>query len=504
MTTNSVTLEVSGSGIVGGGSSSGGGGGSTAQAGAPGEVNGKLAFCELIVPKQSAYVGEAIPVEMRIYVDDRVRWQPEQAPTLAGEGLTSQKFTEPRQDKVSKDGRTFNLVSYKTAITPAKAGNLSAGPAQLQCLMQLPRPRPALPRGFDDFFNDPFGAFAVTQRVLLKSDPASIEVKPLPTADQPKTFEGAVGQFSLATKVNAQKVHLGDPVTMTLKVTGRGNFDRVSAPRIIEESGWRSYPPSSVFKEDDIVGISGTKTFEMVVIPDEKKTQLPAVQFSYFDPIVKKYVTLTSDITPIVVEGQNPPVVAQAPAPGSHVAATPEAVANATDIHYIRTDAARWGKSFDPIYYRRVFWAAQLAPALALLGFIGVQWRRVRMRDGNATRLAALRRERGELMKVLKRSDACAQDFLMRPRDASGLTRRLSRVEAPRAFTRRKHARHARWTRKPRARLRRFLRRATSCAMLAGQSATNRCHPGNAPKCWARSKIQSDPCVKSSPSFSSH
>jgi hypothetical protein len=412
LTTNSVTLEVSGSGVAGGGASGGASsGGSTAQPGAPDEVNGKLAFCELIVPKQSAYVGEAIPVELRVYVDDRVSWRPEQPPTLAGEGLTSRKFTEPRQDKVSKDGRTFNLVTYKTSITPAKAGNLSAGPAQLQCIMQLPRPRPALPRGFDDFFNDPFGAFAVPQHVLLKSDPTPIEAKPLPTVDQPKTFEGAVGQFSLATKVNAQKVHLGDPVTMTLKVTGRGNFDRVSAPRMIEESGWRSYPPSSDFKEDDVVGISGTKTFEMVLIPDEKKTQLPAVQFSYFDPIAKKYVTLTSDITPIVVEGQNPPVVAQAPAPGSHVTATPEATANSSDIHYIRADVARWGKSFDPIYYRRVFWVAQVAPALALLGFIGVQWRRVRMQDENATRLASLRRERGELMKVLKRSDACAQEF---------------------------------------------------------------------------------------------
>jgi hypothetical protein len=41
---------------------------------------------------------------------------------------------------------------------------------------------------------------------------------------------------------------------------GRGNFDRVNAPLLEDDAGWHKYPPSSKFKQDDEVGISGTKT----------------------------------------------------------------------------------------------------------------------------------------------------------------------------------------------------------------------------------------------------
>jgi hypothetical protein len=386
-------------------------GGNPAPGGTASGEMGELTACELIVPKQSAYVGEAIPIEMRVYVDDRVRWQPEQPPVLSSEGLAAQKFTEPRQDKITKDGRNFSLLTYKTAITPAKAGELSVGPAALQCLMELPRPRSKLPRSFEDFFNDPFSAFAVTQRVQLRSNAVPLEVKPLPTANQPADFEGAVGQFSLTSKASAQRVRIGDPVTITLSITGRGNFDRVNAPHVVEEPGWRSYPPSSSFKEDDVVGISGTKTFEMVVIPDERKTRLPIVKFSYFDPVAKKYATLTTEVTPILVEGQNPPVVAQAASPAPGTAATAVAEVAVNDIHYIRTGAARWGRSFEPIYDRPAFWLAQLAPLAALLGFVGLKWRQNRSLDENTLRIASLRRQKSELAKVLQQRDAHADEF---------------------------------------------------------------------------------------------
>jgi hypothetical protein len=42
----------------------------------------------------------------------------------------------------------------------------------------------------------------------------------------------------------------------------------VNAPLLEDDRGWHKYPPSSKFKQDDEVGISGTKTFEMVVSPN--------------------------------------------------------------------------------------------------------------------------------------------------------------------------------------------------------------------------------------------
>ena len=90
-----------------------------------------------------------------------------------------------------------------------------------------------------------------------------MEVKPLPP-NAPPDFNGAVGTFTMKSDANPKKVQVGDPITVTAAITGRGNFDRVTAPALENDSGWHKYPPSDKFKQDDDVGISGAKTFETV------------------------------------------------------------------------------------------------------------------------------------------------------------------------------------------------------------------------------------------------
>ena len=107
----------------------------------------------------------------------------------------------------------------------------------------------------------------------------------------------------MTTEAKPKTVQVGDPITVTNTISGRGNFDRVNAPVIEDERGWHKYPPSSKFKQDDEVGLSGTKTFEMVLSPNDKKQGLPLLAFSSFDPVKEQYVTLHSEPIPITVEG---------------------------------------------------------------------------------------------------------------------------------------------------------------------------------------------------------
>ena len=110
----------------------------------------------------------------------------------------------------------------------------------------------------------------------------------------------------MATDAKPKSVQMGDPITVTTTIAGRGNFDRVNAPMIEDERGWHKYPPSSKFKQDDEVGISGTKTFEMVLSPNEKKKLCRSLAFSYFDPAKEKYMTLHSEPVAITVQGGHP------------------------------------------------------------------------------------------------------------------------------------------------------------------------------------------------------
>src|SRR5205807_1485173 len=203
--------------------------------------------------------------------------------------------------------------------------------------------------------------------VAMESEPATFEVQPLPPR-APPNFSGGVGTFAMTTEAKPKRVQVGDPITVTSTVSGRGNFDRVNAPALEDDHGWHKYPSSSKFKQDDEVGISGAKTFETVISPNEKKQALPPLVFSYFDPVKENYVTLRSDAMPITVEGgaaPAPAVVASQPGPAATVAASAKPSPKPQDILYQLTERPKVAQSFTPLYARPLFWTAQFVPLLA-------------------------------------------------------------------------------------------------------------------------------------------
>jgi len=410
LSTKPLNLTVASSPSGGATSSNGG----TANADQP---NAKFAYAEWVLPKTTAYVGEALPAELRLYVDQRVQCQLQQMPGFSGDGFTAQKFNQPQQRKITKDGRNLVLVIFKTAITPVKAGKLTLPAADINAVAVLPAKRPRIPRGMagmDDAFNDPFfgGAFNAQQQVVIRPDPVEMEIKPLPTADRPKSFSGAVGHFTLETKAAPLRVRTGDPVTVTATVMGVGSFDRMGAPLMGEGPGWRAYPPSGKFKADDEVGISGAKTFEAAVIAEAPNAEFPPVEFSFFNPSTEKYETLKGDRLALTVEGA--PIASPSPAPVAAVpsatpAATPPPKAN--DIQYIQLDPGTWGASFEPVWRTQRYWLIQLLPLTALLVLGGWQWRRAHGNNATTRRAASLQRSKETAWGILRREKIPSGEF---------------------------------------------------------------------------------------------
>src|SRR5438105_94138 len=389
-----------------------------------------LVFAELIVPKKTAYVGEIIPVQIRMGFDPRLRPSLIEPPEITGQGFTSQKLQQSGQTSETVNGRPYEVVTYKSAIAAARAGKFEIGPVKAKAQVIVPRRRPP-PRArtrspfdlfdlddpfSDPFFSNPFAQIGERRDVEIRSEPVQLDVKPLPP-NAPPSFSGGIGNFAMATDAKPKSVQAGDPITVTTSIAGRGNFDRVNAPVVEDERGWHKYPPSSKFKQDDEVGISGTKTFETVLSPDEKKQALPVLAFSYFDPAKEQYVTLRSEPIAINVQGgaaasQN--VAASQPAPAPTGRPPPTAAVAASkpqDILYQLTDRGRTTQSFEPIYMRRVFWAAQSIPLLALLSFSIWKIRRTKINNREARRIAALQHEAAELMHKLHRKNTTPQEY---------------------------------------------------------------------------------------------
>src|SRR6058998_3683911 len=388
-----------------------------------------LLFAELIVPKKVAYVGEIVPVQIRMGFDPRIRPRLIEPPEITGQGFTAQKLQQSGQTTETLNGRPYDVVTYKTAIAAARAGKFEIGPVTAKAQVIVPRARSA-PRSrgrspfdlfdlddpfSDPFFSNPFAQMGERREVEIKSEPVALEVKPLPP-NAPPSFSGAIGNFGMTTDAKPKSVQVGDPITVTTTISGRGNFDRVNAPVVEEEHGWHKYPPSSKFKQDDEVGISGTKTFDTVFSPNEKKQSLPLLAFSYFDPVKEQYVTVRSEPIAISVQGaasvsQNVAASQPAPAPTGRPPTAAAATSKPQDILYQLTDRGRTTESFVPIYTRRVFWAAQSIPLLALLSFSIWKIRRTRINNREARRIAALQHEAAELMHKLRRKNATPQEY---------------------------------------------------------------------------------------------
>lgn len=403
-----------------------------------------IGFLEAILPKTSAYVGEMIPAQARLGVRAPVE-SLGSGVQINGQGFTTEKFREPRETSETVNGKTHRVFIFKTAISPARSGKLEIGPAEINLVARVPRSgqrNPSLPRDlfddpfFNNFFNDPAFAPSTPMEVHLQSEPMSLEVKPLPP-NAPPQFNGAVGTFSLSVDVNPKKTQAGDPVTVTATVTGRGNFARVTAPVLEDEGGWHKYPPSDNFKQDDDVGISGAKTFEIVLSAKERKDKLPPLVFSFFDPVKETYVTLKSPEIPIAIEGPAPTAT---PSVAAALASTTTPAAAATpapkqeqDILYQLTERPARIETFTPLYQRRAFWLAQLLPLLALGGFIAFRIRSRRAGDRDAQRLARLQQESAEVQRRLRRDDAAPHEYVADASRAVQLKTALARKIDPNA-----------------------------------------------------------------------
>src|SRR5438045_4983536 len=104
---------------------------------------GDLIFAELVVPKKTAYVGEIVPVQIRMGFDARVHPRLTEPPDITGQGFTAQKLQQSSQNLETINGRPFEVVTFKTAIAAARAGKFEIGPVKAKAQVVVQRRRNA-------------------------------------------------------------------------------------------------------------------------------------------------------------------------------------------------------------------------------------------------------------------------------------------------------------------------------------------------------------------------
>ena len=160
---------------------------------------------------------------------------------------------------------------------------------------------------FDNFFGR-------SERFNIYSPPAQIDVRTLPSEGKPESYSGAIGQFNMELSADSDSTRVEEPIMLSLKLSGSGNFDRIKGPEMPQSRGWRSYMPESTFEPNESQPLKGMKRFDYVFIPEKAGSlKLPEVKFSYFDPSTEKYVELSSPALTVKVAPSNRPAIATTP-----------------------------------------------------------------------------------------------------------------------------------------------------------------------------------------------
>lgn len=378
------------------------------------------AMIRLQYPQRDFYVGEFVPVDLKVYLRHGLRIGGISLPTLSGTAFTVGKLgTKPEEAGETIQGTGYTVLTWHTTVAAVKTGEHPLG-AQIDCNIMVPVQR-NLPRGFgglfDQLFDSHLGGFQEKQ-VQLKTPDATVKILPLPAEGQPADFSGAVGQFDFMVKADPKEVLAGDPVTLTMLVTGVGNFDRIQAPEFPRNQGFKTYQPSARFEPTTEAGNMGQKIFDQVAVPQKSEIkQIPGISFTFFDPESRKYVTRTSTPIPLQVSGgmaTAPPASAltaggSTPMPSSSSAPNRDV----TDLMPNKLEMGSPQAGVTPLVFKSWFWGVQsLSVAAWMIAWAVARQRNRLARDPDFARAIAANRAVQTQVKAmdaaLRKGDATA------------------------------------------------------------------------------------------------
>jgi len=334
----------------------------------PKDSNGlsQYAYVRLLPTKSTAYVGEVIPIEIQLHYIDGVNVQ---MPELIAEGFNIAAFPKHTQSRMQKGNQIYQVLTFRTAAVPVKAGELQLGPVKQSMVLRVRQKQ-----NRRSPFNDPFDGFFNRYQqkpVDLEAKARPITVKPLPNTTKPASFNGAVGRYTMQAKLSPLEVTVGDPVTVNVRISGQGAIDSLNLPKL-NWPGFKSYEPSVTTNKDNPLGLLGSRIFEQVVIPENDKiVEVPRIEFSFFDPITSRYRILAKGPFPLKVKPSDKPV---APVVDNRTQETAEPEAPAqSDILTIKHHLGSFAQA-TPLIARPSYWMLQSIPLLLWLG--ALTWRR--------------------------------------------------------------------------------------------------------------------------------
>lgn len=397
-----------------------------------------LLFAKLTADRQTVYVQEPFGLILSVYSRQGVQ--------LAGNiGLNGMPETGPSDLKWQEVPPSHDVVNgtvYDVRRFVAQTRAMSSGDYEFAPVVTA---QVAVPnqnnRSRDPFFSSFFDRVE-TRPVDLPAEKTLIRVKPLPSAGKPTGFSGAVGNFDFSVSAKPLDVHPGDPITLTLTISGNGNLDRVMMPPVPNGDRFRLFGDSVRKQAENAV------RFEQVISPKSADaTEIPSVEFSFFDTKSGDYKTIRSAPIPITVTATSNSTAQVFAVKDSVVMPPPETpFATESDVQRIESALSSFWNAIRPW-----LWTVPAALLVWMAAFIGQKLYRHRRKDTvrlrrqkapkaarRALRAAARARRQGNTSEFYDSLGAALSDYFghrlnLSPGEifSSTVSQALSKANAP-------------------------------------------------------------------------
>ena len=306
-----------------------------------------ILFARVEASTPTPYVQQSFDLILRIYALPTVELARDIR--LAGgfpeSGFVQSAFEELQTVREETSGQIYVVRRFRARFRALTAGDFDIAPIlRVGVIDRSSRNARRRSSPFGDFFDDPFFNPPAATPVDLAAPPLTLHVRPVPTDNRPPDYTGAVGQYRFEADVRPRELKVGEPLTVTLRLTGRGNLSTARPPSYTDTDTYKTYEPRQSGDTPDPSSDTGTTTYEQVVIPRTTDlTALPALTFTYFDPDADTYQTATAGPFPLTVhesDTSSSALLVQIPATDTPDRA--RALILGTDIIYLQPAPTRW------------------------------------------------------------------------------------------------------------------------------------------------------------------
>ena len=261
-------------------------------------ITGNDLFIRVSANKRRVYEQEPVLLTYKVYTQVELTQLEGKMPDLTG--FHTQEIPLPQQKSFHLErvnGKPYKVVTWSQYVMfPQVTGELSIPSITFKGTV-VRQNRSVDP--FEAFFNGGSGYVEVKKNI--EAPGLTIQVDALPK--KPVNFSGGVGNFNITASLNKLEVKAGEPLSLRVVVSGKGNLKLIKQPEINLPKDFDKYDPK--VKDNTKLtssGVEGNKEYTFLVVPRNQGTfTIPSIEFTYYDTSLNSYKTVKTQVFSVTV-----------------------------------------------------------------------------------------------------------------------------------------------------------------------------------------------------------